>query len=44
MISFQLWEITGSLPFDLAFSLVSYFALAGMIIKTIKSVIYGRVW
>jgi len=38
------WDITGSVPFDLVFSLVSFFAINGYIIKAIRSFLFGRNW
>jgi len=44
MYEFKYLEITGSVPFDLAFSLISFFAVSGYIIKLIRGIILGRVW
>ena len=44
MISFVYWDITGSVPFDLAFSVISFFALSGFIIKIIRGIVLGRKW
>jgi len=44
MFDFVYWDITGSVPFDLAFSVISFFAISGYIIKIIRSAIFGRVW
>jgi len=38
------WDITGSVPFDLPLSLISFFAINGFIIKIIRGMILGRVW
>jgi len=44
MIEFVYMELTGSIPFDLAFSIISFFAISGYIIKVIRGIILGRVW
>lgn len=44
MISFLYWDITGSVPFDLAISVISFFALNGYIVKTVRSMLLGRKW
>jgi len=44
MFEWIYWDITGSTPFDLVFSLVSFFAINGYIIKTIRSLLFGRRW
>ena len=44
MVSFLYWDITGSVPFDLAVSVVAFFAISGYIVKTIRSLIFGRTW
>ena len=44
MFSFLYWDITGSVPFDLAFSIIGWSAINGYIIKAIRSYIIGRAW
>jgi len=39
-----MFSLTGSAPFDLAFGIVTFFALAGHGIKVIRSVLFGRSW
>jgi len=44
MFNFFYMNITGSVPFDLAFSTIAFFALNGFIIKTVRGLIFGRNW
>ena len=44
MWEFLYWDITGSVPFDLSISVISFFAINGYIIKVIRSLIFGRIW
>jgi len=44
MISFSYFDITGSVPFDLPFSVITFFALAGFAFKSLLSIIYNRRW
>jgi len=44
MYDFLYWDITGSVPFDLVFSLISWGAINGYIIKAIRSILFGRTW
>lgn len=44
MYNFFYWDITGSVPFDLAISVIGFFAINGYIIKAIRSLIFSRSW
>jgi len=44
MFEFLYWDITGSVPFDLAISVISFFSINGYIIKVIRGLILGRTW
>ena len=44
MIEFLYWDITGSVPFDLAISVVGFFAINGYVIKAIRSLLFNRAW
>ena len=44
MFEFMYWDMTGSVPFDLAFSVIGFFAINGYIIKAIRGIVFGRSW
>ena len=44
MFDFLYWNITGSVPFDLAFSVIGFFSINGYIIKAIRGIIFNRSW
>lgn len=44
MFEFLYWDITGSVPFDLAMSVIGWSAINGYIFKALRSVIFGRSW
>jgi hypothetical protein len=44
MIDFIYFEVTGSIPFDLPFSVITFFALAGFAVKAVRGMILGRMW
>jgi len=44
VFSFVYWDITGSVPFDLAFSVIGFFAISGYIIKAIRGIIFNRMY
>lgn len=44
MFEFIYWDITGSIPFDLAFSVISFFAISGFIFKSVIGLLVGRKW
>lgn len=44
MYEFIYWDITGSIPFDLAFSVISFFGISGFIIKSVIGLLVGRKW
>jgi len=44
MFEFMYWDMTGSVPFDLAFSVIGFFAINGYIIKAIRGIIFSRSW
>lgn len=44
MYEFIYWDVTGSIPFDLALSVVAFFAISGFIIKSVIGILVGRKW
>jgi hypothetical protein len=44
MYDFFYWELTGSVPFDLPWSVISWLAISGWAFKLLMGVIYGRRW
>lgn len=44
MINFVYMDITGSVPFDLAWSVITFFSLLGYAYKAVRGIIQGRAW
>jgi len=44
MLEFVYVELTDSTPFDLAFSVITFFAINGYIIKALRNIIFNRIW